>query len=137
MKETSMFRQTIAVLTLAAFLFSPFKGLSAEQVEHLIPSVELQLQLAVAEMQRQNDLREVERILDREDAQQLLAKAGLDQSEVREAIPQLDDETLAALADQSRQVNEDVAGGFVGGIIILLILALVLAVILVRNNIVD
>ena len=132
-----MFRQTIAVLTLAAFLFSPLKGLSAEQVEHLIPAADLQLQLAAAEFQRQSNVRDVERILDREDAQQLLAKAGLSASEVREAIPQLDDETLANLAEQSRNVNEDVSAGFVGGIIILLILALVLAVILVRNNIVD
>jgi ATP-dependent exoDNAse (exonuclease V) beta subunit len=129
-----MFRQAVAYLTLAAFLFSPLKGFSAEQVEHLIPAAELQLQLAAAELQRQSDVREVERILDREDAQQLLAKAGLSASEVREAVPQLDDETLAALADQSRQVNEDVAGGFVGGIIILLVLALVLAVVLVKNT---
>ena len=132
-----MFRQTVAYLTLAAFLFSPFKGFSAEQIEHLIPEAELQLQLAAAELQRQSNVQEVERILEREDAQQLLAKAGLSATEVRQAIPQLDDETLAGLADQSRQVNEDVAGGFVGGIIILLVLALVLAVILVRNNIVD
>ena len=132
-----MFRQALAVLTLAAFLFSPLKGLSAEQVEHLIPAADLQLQLAAAEFQRQSNVRDVERILDREDAQQLLAKAGLSASEVREAIPQLDDETLANLAEQSRNVNEDVSAGFVGGIIILLILALVLAVILVRNNIVD
>ena len=132
-----MFRQAVAYLTLAAFLFSPLKGLSAEQIEHLIPAAELQLQLAAAELQRQGNVREVERILDREDAQQLLTKAGLSASEVREAIPQLDDETLASLADQSRQVNGDVAGGLVGGVIILLVLALVLAVILVRNNIVD
>lgn len=135
-----MFRQAVAYLTLAAFLFSPLKGLSAEQIEqieHLIPAAELELQLASAELQRQSNVREVERVLEREDAQQLLAKAGLTAGEVREAIPQLDDETLASLADQSRQVNEDVAGGFVGGIIILLILAVVLAVILVRNNIVD
>ena len=132
-----MFRQTIAIVTLAAFLFSPFKGFSAEQVEHLIPEAELQLQLAAAELQRQANVLEIERVLDREDSQELLAKAGLNASEVREAIPQLDDETLANLAEQSRQVNEDVSGGFVGGIIILLILAVVLAVILVRNNIVD
>jgi len=129
-----MFRQPIAVLTLAAFLFSPLKGLPTEQVEHLIPEAELQLQLATAEFQRQRNLHEVERILDREDAQQLLAKAGLSASEVREAIPQLDDETLANLADQSRQVTEDVSGGFVGGIIILLILAVVLAAVLVKNT---
>jgi ATP-dependent exoDNAse (exonuclease V) beta subunit len=135
-----MFRQVVAYLTLAAFLFSPLKGFSAEQidqVEHLIPAAELHLQLASAEVQRQSNIRDVERILDRQDAQQLLAKAGLSTSEVRDAIPQLDDETLASLADQSRQVNEDVSGGLVGGIIILLILAVVLAVILVRNNIVD
>lgn len=129
-----MFRQTVVYLTLAAFLFSPLRGFSAEQIEHLIPAAELQLKLATAELQRQSNVREVERVLDREDAQQLLAKAGLSTSEVREAIPQLDDETLASLADQSRQVNEDVAGGFIGGIIILLILALVLAVVIVKNT---
>ncbi len=132
-----MFRQAVAYLTLAAFLFSPLKGFSAEQVEHLIPAAELQLQLATAELQRQANIREIERALDRQDAQELLAKAGMKPEEVRRAIPQLDEETLANLADQSRQVNEDVAGGFVGGIIILLILAVVLAVILVKNNIVD
>lgn len=132
-----MFRQSIAVLTLAAFLFSPFKGFSAEQVEHLIPEAELQLQLATAELQRQANIREIEQVLDREDTQELLAKAGMTPSEVRQAIPQLDEETLANLADQSRQVNSDVAGGFVGGIIILLVLAVIIAVVLVRNNIVD
>ena len=96
-----MFRQSIAVLTLAAFLFSPLKGLSAEQVEHLIPAAELQLQLTAAELQRQSNLRDVERVLDREDAQRLLAKAGLSASEVREAIPQLDDETLANSSEAS------------------------------------
>jgi hypothetical protein len=134
-----MFRQAVAYLTLAAFLFSPLKGLSAEQVvqaEHLVPAAELQFQLAAAEVQRQSNVRDVQRILDRQDAQQLLAKAGVDPLEVRQAIPQLDDETLANLAEQSRQVDQDVSGGFVGGIIILLILALVLSVILVRNNIV-
>jgi hypothetical protein len=129
-----MFRQTIAVITLAAFLFSPLKGISAEQIEHLIPEAELQLQLAAAELQRQSNIREIERVLEREDAQQLLAKAGMEPQEVREAIPQLDDETLANLADQSRQVDEDVSGGFIGGIIILLILAVVLAVVLVKNT---
>ena len=135
-----MFRQTVAYLTLAAFLFSPLKGFSAEQIEqieHLVPAAELQLQLTSAELQRQSNVREIERILDRQDAQQLLAKAGLTAGEVREAIPQLDDETLASLADQSRQVDGEVAGGFIGGLIILLILAVVLAVILIRNNIVD
>lgn len=129
-----MLRQMIAVLTLAAFLFSPFKGLSAEQVEHLIPEAELRLELATAEFQRQSDILEVERILDREDAQQLLAKAGMTPGEVCAAIPQLDDETLANLADQSRQVNEDVSGGLVGGLIILLILAVILAAVLVKNT---
>lgn len=129
-----MLRQTIAVVTLAAFLFSPLKGFSAQQVEHLIPEAELQLQLAAAEFQRQNNVREIERVLDREDAQRLLAKAGMEPQEVREAIPQLDAETLANLADQSRQVNEGVSGGLIGGLIILLILAVVLAVVLVKNT---
>lgn len=129
-----MIRQFIALVTLAAFLFSPLRVLSAEQVEHIVPAMELRLQLTGAEQQRQNDLGDVDRFLAREDAQQLLARAGVDPLLVRDAIPQLDSETLAELADQSRQVEQEVSGGFVGGIIILLVLALVLAVVLIKNT---
>ncbi len=129
-----MLRQSIALLTIAAFLFSPFRGMSAEQIDHLIPAAELELELVAAEQQRQTDLQDLDRFLATDDAQELLARAGADPTEIRDAIPQLDDETLAELAEQSRQVEQDVSGGFIGGILILLILAVILAVVLVNNT---
>jgi hypothetical protein len=121
-----MLRQCIAVVTLAAFLFSPLRGVAAEDVQHLVPEAELQLQLFAAEQRRQNDLEDIERFLSRADTEEVVATAGIDLVQITEALPQLDSETLAELAQQSRQYEGDVAGsGFIGLLIILLLLVVV------------
>lgn len=111
-----MFRQSIALLTLAAFLFSPLRGLSAEQVDHLVPPAELELRLAAVEQQRQDDVRTLDKLFQRDESQAFLVKAGMEPELIRQAIPQLDDETLAKYAQQSRQLDEEVAAaGYPGG----------------------
>ncbi len=111
-----MFRQSVALLTVAAFLFSPLRGLSAEQIDHLVSEAELQLRLAAAEQQRQDDMRTLEELLLRDESHAFLAKAGIELETVAEAIPQLDDDTLAKFAQQSRQLDADVAAsGYPGG----------------------
>lgn len=101
---------------MAAFLFSPLRGLSAEQVDHLVPAGEFRLQLAAAEHQHQDDIRTLDELFQRDESRAFLAKAGIETELIRQAIPQLDDETLAQLARQSRQLDEDVAAaGLLGG----------------------
>lgn len=121
-----MLRQSIAIITIAAFLFSPLRGIAAEDIEHLIPEAELQLQLVAAEQQRETDLEDVQRFLARPDTQEAVATAGINLVQITEALPQLDAETLAEVAQQSRQYEGDVAGsGFLGLLIILLLLVVV------------
>jgi Flp pilus assembly protein TadB len=111
-----MVRQSIALLTLAAFLFSPLRGLSAEQIEHLVPAAELRLRLADAAQQRQQDIRALEDLLRREESRTYLAQAGIEPKVIRQTIPHLDDETLAKFAQQSRQLDAEVAAaGYPGG----------------------
>lgn len=111
-----MFRQSVALLTLAAFLFSPLRGLSAEQIDHLVPAAELRLRLADAEQQRQHDIRTLDGLLLRDESQAFLVKAGMEPELIRQALPRLDDETLAKFAQQSRQLDEEVAAaGYPGG----------------------
>ncbi len=121
-----MLRQAIALVTLAAFLFSPLRGVAAEDVKHLVPEAELQLQLFAAEQQRQSDLADIQRFLSRADTQEAVATAGINLVQITEALPQLDAETLADVAQQSRQYEGDVEGsGFLGLLIILLLLVVV------------
>jgi len=111
-----MFRQSIAILTLAAFLFSPLRGLSTEQFDHLVPTAELRLRLADAEQQRQDDFRTLDQLFQRDEARAFLVQAGLEPELIRQAIPRLDDESLAKFAQQSRQLDGDVAAaGYPGG----------------------
>lgn len=128
-----MFRQSIALLTLAAFLFSPLRGLSAEQIDHLVTTAELDLHLATAEERRQDDIRTLDDLLQRDASQSYLAQAGIEPELIRLAIPRLDDRTLAKLAQQSRQVDAEVAAsGYPGGRYfgLYLILALVILALL-------
>ena len=111
-----MLRRSVALATLAAFLFSPLRGLSAEQIDHLVTAAELELRLAAAEQKRQDDIRTLQMLLQREDSLAMLAQTGIEPEQIRNAIPQLDDETLARLAQQSRQLDADLAAsGYPGG----------------------
>jgi hypothetical protein len=111
-----MFRQPIALLTLAAVLFSPLRALSAEQIDHLVPTAELRLRLAAEEQQRLDDIRTLDELSQRAEPRALLVKAGIEPELIRQAIPRLDAETLAKLAQQARQLDEDVAAaGYPGG----------------------
>ena len=98
--------------------------------DHLVPSAELEQTLdQAAETRRQNEA-DLERLVAHEEVEQAAVAAGIDPEQVRAAIPQLDDETLADLAERSRALEQDVAGGFIGGIVIILVLVLLLAVLL-------
>ncbi len=129
-----MLRQLTALLALVALSLlpgsAPLRAAAQNQAEHLVPQQELHQRLEKAEAQRLRDQSDLERLFAGEEAQQTLRGAGLDPLEVTGAIPQLDDETLADLAQQSREIESDVSGGFFGGILIILVLIVALAVLL-------
>ena len=124
-----MIRQSIALVTLFAFLLSPLRAAAPAAAEHLVPQQELSQRLQKAESQRVQDQADLERLFAHEQAQQALRSAGLDPVEVTSAIPQLDDETLAELAQKAREIESDVSGGLIGSLIILLLLVLALVIV--------
>ena len=98
--------------------------------DHLIPAAELEQALQTASETRRQNEAQLQRLVDNQEVQKAAAAAGIDPEQVRQAIPQLDDETLADLAARAREIEEDVAGGFIGGIIIILVLVVLLAVLI-------
>jgi hypothetical protein len=114
------------VLLLTAFLCP----LAAEETQHVVPTGELEQALqTTAETRRQNEA-DLQRLMANEKVEKAAAAAGIDMEQVRQAVPQLDDETLAELAERSRELEKDVAGGFLGGIVLMLLVILLLVVLI-------
>ena len=105
-------------------------GASAAEQEHVVPPAELEQSLEAAAETRRHNEAAIRRLIDNEDVQEAAEAAGIDPEQVRQAIPQLDDETLAELAVRANALEEDVAGGVFGGIILMLLLILLLAVLI-------
>ena len=121
-----MFRR-LSISLFAAFVLCLAPAVAQE---HVVPSAELEQSLdSAAETRRQNEA-DLQRLVAHEEVQQAAEAAGIDPEQVRVAIPQLDDATLAELAARARALEDDVAGGFIGGIIIILVLVVLLAVLL-------
>ena len=119
-------RRTLSLVLLTLGL--ALGGFAAEQ--HVVAPAELEQSLeAAAETRRQNEA-DLLRLIEHEEVQQAAEAAGIDPLEVEQAVPQLDDDALAELAARARALEEDVAGGFLGGIVIILVLVLLLAVLL-------
>ena len=116
---------SLALLT-CAFSF----GATAAEPEHIVAPAELEQSLeTAAEARRQNEA-DLQRLIANEEVQRAAEAAGIDPEQVRQAVPQLDDEALAQLAARARELEEDVAGGFIGGIVLMLLLILLLAVLI-------
>ena len=99
--------------------------LSAQKTVHLISIEELRDQVAAQAADRATNIREVQTLLRHQGVQDRLGHL-FDLEKVAVAVPTLDNETLAELALQSGQVNEQFRAGGMG-----MILALVIAVVVV------
>ncbi len=119
------YRLPVLLLLLAFSL-----GAQTADREHVVPQAELEQTLETAAAARNQNEADLQRLIANEDVRKAAEAAGIDPQQVQEAVPQLDDETLAELAARARELEEDVAGGFLGGILIILILILLLAVLI-------
>jgi len=114
----------LVLLALLAVVAAP----AAEQ--HVVSPAELEQTLEDAAETRRNNEADLQQLIANEEVQKAAQSAGIDPEQVRVAVPQLDDETLADLAERARELEDDVAGGFLGGIVIILVLVLLLAVLI-------
>lgn len=102
--------------------------------DHVVPLSELETNLRSAGEVRAKNIADIERVLSLPAAQKELAKANVNQQQVRKAVSLLNDQELSRLADRARAAEQDVQGGFIVGLLALigLIVVIIIVVSLVR-----
>jgi hypothetical protein len=124
-------------MALACFVVSPVRAQA--QDKHVVSSQELTRDAAGPAETRGANEAAVRELFSSEQAQQALKSANIDYSKVHKAVGQLNDEDLAKLAERSRQVKENFAGGRAGSLsdrdllIIIIVAVLVIALVAVLH----
>ena len=107
----------------------------AQTAVHLVSIEELRDRIAVQTAERASNLREVQTLLRHQAVQDRLEHL-FDLEKVAATVPTLDNETLAELALQSGQVNEQIRAGGMGmifAVVIAVVVVIVLAIILLNK----
>jgi len=125
--------ELLFILLLGAVLATPESVLAQN---HVVTPADLQKDVAGASSTRQKNLVQVEGFISSTEAQQALKSAHINSQQVKNAIPQLNDDELAQLSARSEKAQKDFAAGNITDRDLLIILvgiaALVLIIVAVR-----
>jgi hypothetical protein len=125
--------ELLFILLLGAVLAIPQTALAQN---HVVTPSDLQKDVSAASATRQKNLQQVEGSLSSTEAEQAMKSAHLNPQQVKNAVPQLNDDELAQLSARTEKAQKDFAGGKISDhdllIILLGIAALVLIIVAVR-----
>jgi hypothetical protein len=123
---------------LFVFLFTLFIATPQSSVaqDHVVSSSDIQRDVAASSSARQKNQAQLENFVSSPQAQQALKSAHLDSKQIKNAIPNLNDDEMAELSARSEKAQADFAAGRLSDrdliIILLAIVALVLIIVAVR-----
>jgi hypothetical protein len=121
-----------------AFLFALAFAIprSAIAQDHVVAPSDIQRDVAASSSARQKNQAQLENFVSSPDAQRAIKSAHLDPNQVKNAIPNLNDEELADLSARSAKAQEDFAAGRMSDrdliIILIAVVALILIIVAVR-----
>jgi hypothetical protein len=90
--------------------------------DHVVSPLDLQNDVSAASATRQKNLAQVEGFLSSTEAQQAMKSAHISPEQVKNAVPQLNDDELAQLSARSEKAQKDFAGGRISDRDLLIIL---------------
>lgn len=124
---------SLCVGILFAVLFGMFLAAprATPAQDHVIAPSDLQKDIAGASATRQKNQAQLEEFVASPEAQHALKSAHLDAGQVKNAIPQLNDDELAQLSARSEKAQKDFAGGTLSNRDLLIILVGLAALILI------
>src|SRR5579863_1795251 len=97
--------------------------------DHVVAPSDIQKDIAGQSATRQKNQAQLEEFVASPEAQHALKSAHVDSGQVKNAIPQLDDEELAQLSARSEKAQKDFAGGNISDRDLLIILVAIAALI--------
>jgi hypothetical protein len=121
-----------------AFLFALAFSIprSAIAQDHVVAPSDIQRDVAASSSARQKNQAQLENFVSSPEAQRAIKSAHLDPNQVKNAIPNLNDEELADLSARSAKAQEDFAAGRMSDrdliIILIAVVALILIIVAVR-----
>lgn len=98
-------------LLLASVLLVVPQHTFAQPPTHVVSSADLQRDVSSASAARQQNIKQVENFLAMPGARQTLENAHIDYRQVKNAVPQLNDQELARLAKMSQNAQKQFAAG--------------------------
>lgn len=99
------------ILLLASVLLAVPQHAFAQAPTHVVSSADLQRDVTSSSAARQQNIKEVENFLAMPGARQTLESAHIDYRQVKNAVPQLNDQELARLAKISQNAQNQFAAG--------------------------
>lgn len=122
--------QYTLILLLASVLLVP-RDAFAEAPSHVVSAADLQRDVASASAVRQQNIKDVESFLATPGARQSLQSANIDYRQVKDAVPQLNNQELARLAKISQNAQNQFTAGTLSDRDLLFILVGVAVIILI------
>jgi Flp pilus assembly protein TadB len=122
--------ECLFVLLLAAALLVP-RNVFAQAPNHVVSSAQLRQDIVSASATRQQNITQIEDFLATPGARQALASQHIAFRQVKEAVPQLNNQDLARLSKMSQKAQKDFAAGDLSNRDLLWILVAVAALILI------
>jgi hypothetical protein len=124
----SLVFQFVFMLLLGAVLAIPQGALAQD---HVVSPLDLQKDVSAASATRQKNLAQAEGFLSSSEAQQAMKSAHISPEQVKNAVPQLNDDELAQLSARSEKAQKDFAGGRISDRDLLVILVGIAVLILI------
>ena len=128
-------RFAVRSMVLVLSLYTAFGAMRVQaQQQHVVSTDELSQDAARPAQTRQTNEAALRQLFSSAQAQNALKSASIDYARVDQAIGQVSDEDLAKLAERSRQVQNDFAGGRAGSLsdrdlLIIIVIALIIILI--------
>jgi hypothetical protein len=136
MKASVTATSLLAVIFLLLLSFGFVAVPPATAQDHVLAPSDIQKDLASSSTARQKNETQLQNFISSPQAQQALKSAHVDSGRVKNAIPSLDDDELAQLAQRSEKAQQDFAAGRMSDrdliIILIAIVALILIIVAVR-----
>jgi cytoskeletal protein RodZ len=132
-KFTSFWLGMLFVFLFTLFIATPQSSVAQD---HVVAPSDIQRDVAASSSARQKNQAQLENFVSSPQAQQALKSAHLDSKQIKNAIPNLNDDEMAELSARSQKAQADFAAGRLSDrdliIILLAIVALVLIIVAVR-----